>query len=261
MTHAGLNPIHSMTALDEYGQTCTVRVASEVPLTLIVNNEEIVTLVTLGAFPEVLAMGYLRNQGLVKNLSEIKSVEVNWERGIVQIDTFKNFKTKKTNFLATTTTCGQGAKLSTSKLPNLHFSEVKLKQSVIYAILQGLASYSEIHRRTGGVHSCALCQNTDILAFVEDVGRHNAVDTLAGLMWLHHWSGPGKIFYTTGRLTSEMVMKVIHAEIPVLLSRSGVTQRSVEIAQQLGVILIAHAKEKHFLVFSGEKNIFFDACP
>jgi FdhD protein len=255
MTNAGLSPIHAVTALDEQGQARAVQVAGEAPLTLFVDEREIVTLMTLGSYPEALAVGYLRNQHLIKALREIKSVEVNWETETVKVNTGD----KKIGPKAITSGCGQGAVLSINKLPAIELPKVTIKQSLIYALLQALAQYNKIHRQAGGVHACALCQGAEILAFVEDVGRHNAVDAIAGLMWLHDWSSEDKIFYTTGRLTSEIVMKVAHIGIPVLLSRSGVTHKGILIAEEFGMILIAHAKAQRFLVFNGD--VIFDACP
>ncbi len=245
--------IHSVTAVDEYGQTRTVQVAGEMPLKLFLDECEIVTLMTLGSYPEALAIGYLINQHLIKDLHEIRSLQVNWN--MVEVSTFN--KDKKINHNTITSGCGRGAVLDTISdilLPNL-----TIKQSLIYTLLQTLTQQDEIHRQAGGVHACALCHQTEIFAFVEDVGRHNAVDTVTGLMWLHNWASDDKIFYTTGRLTSEIVMKVAHNGIPILLSRSGVTHKGIQIAQTFGMTLIAHAKKQHFLVFNGEKNVIFDA--
>jgi FdhD protein len=258
MTNAGLSPIRPVTALDEQGQSRTVQVAGETPLTLFVDDRKIVTLMTLGTYPEALAIGYLRNQQMIK-LCEINDVLVNWETETVKVNTFNGgFKFKKGTI---TSNCGQGAVLSINKLPDINLPNLTIKQSLIYAVLQTLARYNEIHRQAGGVHACALCQGAEILAFVEDVGRHNAVDAIAGLMWLHNWDvyGDDKIFYTTGRLTSEIVMKVAHIGIPILLSRSGVTHKGIQIAQECGMTLIAHAKDQRFLVFNGDKNVIFDA--
>ncbi len=261
MTNTGLIPIHAATALDEYGQSCTVQVAGEIPLTLIVDDREIVTLMTLGAYIEALAVGYLRNNFVIKKLREIKSVQVNWESKTVTVNTFDGIGGQRKGPCTVTAGCGQGAVLGISGLPDIHLPNVEIKQSLIYALLHTLAQRNDIHRQAGGVHGCALCRGTEILAFVEDVGRHNATDAVAGLMWLHNWTGNDKIFYTTGRLTSEIVMKVAHTGTPILLSRSGVTHKSIQMAQELGMTLIAHAKGQHFLIFNGEKKVIFDACP
>jgi FdhD protein len=252
MINAGFNPIHSVTVTDQSGQLRTVQVASEKPLTLFMNDDKIVTLMTLGTHPKALAIGYLINQCLIKQIQEIQSIHVNHET--IQVTTVADEKTH----CAVTAGCGQGVKLSFNQLPNIHCSKLKIQKTMIDALLYTLTQQNEIHRQAGGVHSCALCQGTEIIAFVEDVGRHNAVDTIAGLMWLHNWLGFDKIFYTTGRLTSEMVMKVAHLGIGVLLSRSGVTYKGIQNAQEIGMTLIAHAKGRQFLIFSGEKNVIFD---
>jgi FdhD protein len=271
ISETGLNPTHSVTALDEYGQARVVQVAGEVPLTLWVDDREVVTLMTLGTYPEALALGYLRNQFWVNTLAEIKSVQVNWPEETVKINTYHGLEEgdKKRSERRAITGCGQGTIIKNinklydkiSSLKRDGFGPVTIPQSVIYAVLRKLNQHNDIYRQVGGVHGCALCQNTEILAFVEDVGRHNATDTIAGLMWLRNWTGADKIFYTTGRLTAEVVMKVAHLNIPILLSRSSVTAMAVKVAQQLGVTIFASAKGEHFLVFNGDNRVIFDVCP
>jgi FdhD protein len=260
MTHAGLSPIHSVQVWDEQGRSQTVAVAGEKPLTLRVNHDELITLMTFGTYPEALAIGYLRNQGLIKQLEEITTVQVDWQSEVVKIQTLSHWQLTTPTSYSAMTTCGQGAVLSTQRhIPRQSLPNIKLKQSVIYTLLANLTQYHQTHHQVGGVHSCALCQTDhQILAFIEDVGRHNAVDTIAGLMWLHHWNGEDKIFYTTGRLNAEIVMKIVNMGISILLSRSGVTYHGIKLAQQYGVTLIAHAKEQHFLIFNGNTNIIFD---
>jgi FdhD protein len=121
----------------------------------------------------------------------------------------------------------------------------------IYAVLTALTEYNEMYKQAGAVHGCALCDGTDILRFVEDVGRHNAVDAISGWMWLNEVEGHDKVFYTTGRLTSEMVIKVAQMQVPLLLSRSGVTEMGLKLAQQIGIGMVARAKGRHFLVYNG----------
>ncbi len=138
---------------------------------------------------------------------------------------------------------------------------MQIRQSTVYALLKAINSYNEIYRVAGAVHGCALCEGTEILYFVEDVGRHNATDTIAGEMWLENIQGNDKFFYTTGRLTSEIVMKTAHMGIPVLISRSGITYMGMELAQDLGVTLIARAKGRHFLVYNGDDTVTYDEMP
>ena len=162
-----------------------------------------------------------------------------------------------------TTGCGQGTVFSCTldKIYNRRLDSLQVKQSRLYALLKAVNDFNAIYRRAGAVHGCALCQDTRILMFIEDVGRHNAVDAIAGKMWLEEIPGEDKIFYTTGRLTSEIVMKAAQMNISLLLSRSGVSHMGLELAHDLGITLIARAKGRHFLVYSGAYNIEFDAVP
>jgi FdhD protein len=162
-----------------------------------------------------------------------------------------------------TTGCGQGTVYSCTlnELYELRVPEIALAQSALYALLGNIASFNEIYKRAGAVHGCALCAGTQILSFVEDVGRHNAADAISGMMWLDGVDGGDKIFYTTGRLTSEIVMKAALMGIPALLSRSGVTHMGLELAQDIGLIMIARAKGRHFLVYNGADRIDFDQPP
>jgi FdhD protein len=210
-------------------------------------------------------LGWLRNQRLVKSVDEVRAIQVDWETESVAVTTHDvvDGLDEKLSKKTVTTGCGQGTVygdmmdgLSQIKLP-----PVSLRQSKIYELLSTLNKHNEIYKKAGAVHGCALCRDTENQRFVEDVGRHNAVDAIAGYMWLHDISGEDKIFYTTGRLTSEMVIKVAQMGIPVLLSRSGATQMGYEIAKQLGVVLISRAKGKHFLVYNGAEYIEFDAIP
>jgi FdhD protein len=162
-----------------------------------------------------------------------------------------------------TTGCGQGTVFGglMDDLDKIKLPQVRIAQSLIYRLLHNLNEFNEVYKRAGAVHGCALCQGESILHFVEDVGRHNAVDTIAGHMWLTNAVGEDKIFYTTGRLTSEMIIKVAQMGIPILLSRSGVTQMGLELARKIGVTLIARAKGQHFLVYHGAELIEYDAMP
>lgn len=265
LSNAGLDPTHPVLAIDEQGHCRDVRVAGERPLTLFVDGREIVTLMTLGAHPEALALGYLRTQRFVESVSEIAEVQVAWERERVDINTHSGVEgwDEKLKRRTVTTGCGQGTVFSCTldKLYQKPLPQAQVKQSVIYRLLENLSGDNAIYRKAGAVHGCALCQGSEPLLFVEDVGRHNAADAIAGTMWLQGSEGGDKLFYTTGRLTSEIVMKVAEMGIPVLLSRSGVTHMGLELAQELGVVMIARAKGKHFLVYHGAEQVSFDAPP
>ena len=265
ITHAGLSPTHPVSAVDEYNVCRQVEVPGESPLTLYVDEREIVTLMTIGAHPEALALGYLRNQRFVERLEQIKSVSVDHHTESVQVTTWDGIEgwDDKLKKRTVTTGCGQGTVFSCT-LDNLYairLPVISVRQSMVYELLDNISDCNTIYRRSGAVHGCALCEGTRSLMYTEDVGRHNAADAISGYMWLDDISGAGKIFYTTGRLTSEIVMKTAHMGIAVLLSRSGVTHMGLELAQELGMTMIARARGKHFLVYHGTGNISFDAQP
>ncbi|MEN8129122.1 MAG: formate dehydrogenase accessory sulfurtransferase FdhD [Pseudomonadota bacterium] len=267
MSSAGLSPTHPVVAVDEFGAPREVHIAGESPLTLKIDGRELITLMTLGTHPEELALGYLRNQRLLENIKEIKSVDVQWPKETVWIETrhgqgIEDWE-QKLSRRTVTTGCGQGTIFSCTldKLYDQRMPQVDIHQSLIYGLLREISTHNEIYKRAGAVHGCALCHGTRIVTFVEDVGRHNAADAISGYMWLEAIPGEDKIFYTTGRLTSEIVMKAATMGIPVLLSRSGITHMGLELAQDLGVTMIARAKGRHFLVYNGRENVIFDAIP
>lgn len=263
MSQAGLSPTHAVSAVDECGTRREVHVAGESPLTLYVDGREIVTLMTLGTHPEALTIGYLRNQRFINALEEIRDVQVDWRTEAVQVTTWNGVEgwDEKLKKRTVTTGCGQGTVFSCTldALYHVQLPDVTVRQSMLYALLANIRQHNEIYKRAGAVHGCGLCRGTDILMFVEDVGRHNAADAIAGNMWLEHLDGDDCVFYTTGRLTSEIVMKVTQMGIPVLLSRSGVTNMGLELARELGITMIARAKGRHFLVYNGADKVIFDA--
>ncbi len=265
ITHEGLSPTHPVTAVDEYNSPRQVEVPGESPLTLYVDGREIVTLMTIGAHPEALALGYLRNQRFVDRLDQIKSVSADHRNESVQVISHDGIEgwDEKLKKRTVTTGCGQGTVFSCTldNLYSIRLPAVSVRQSVIYELLNNISDCNTIYRRSGAVHGCALCEGSESLMYTEDVGRHNAADAISGYMWLDDISGADKIFYTTGRLTSEIVMKTAQMGIAVLLSRSGVTHMGLELAQELGMTMIARAKGKHFLVYNGAGNILFDAQP
>ena len=267
LSNAGIGPTQLVHARDEFGHSREMNVAGETPLTLKVDGSEVVTLMTLGTHPEKLTLGYLRNQRLIDDINEIAEVRVDWDQETANV--FTNHGSgivdlqEKISKRTVTSGCGQGTIFSCTldKLYDSRLPRVEICQSTIYALLKTINSYNEIYRAAGAVHGCALCEGSRILYFVEDVGRHNATDTIAGEMWLEGIGGNDKIFYTTGRLTSEIVMKAAHMGVPVLVSRSGITYMGLELAQDLGVTMIARAKGRHFLVYNGEDTIQYDAIP
>lgn len=262
MTHAGLKPTRAVLALDEYQNRRELNIADERPLTIYLDRYEVVTLMTLGTHPELLTLGYLKNQGLISNLEQIKSIHVDWEVNAAAVVTNLDQADwqEKLGQRTVTTGCGQGTMFGNimEQLEEIKLNPPGLRQSDIYQLLKNLNAFNDVYKSAGAVHGCALCHGTDILTFMEDVGRHNAVDAIAGSMWLDNINGHDKIFYTTGRLTSEMVIKVAQMSIPALLSRSGITQMGLDLATKTGVILLSRAKGKHFLVYNGAEKIVFD---
>jgi len=262
MTDAGLSFSMPAQVIDETGVSREIQLVGERALTLYVDKQEIVTLMTMGTHPELLTLGYLKNQGFFEAISEIKVVQVDWETEAVAVVT----QTENSDFSeqmqrrTVTTGCGQGTVFGRlmEKLKNIRVPKTTIKQTTLYAMLASLKAHNEIYKKAGAVHGCAICSGGTIDFFVEDVGRHNAVDAIAGYMWLNNITGDHKIFYTTGRLTSEMVIKVAQMGIPVLLSRSGATQMGLDMAKQAGVTLISRARGKHFLVLNGAENIIFE---
>ncbi len=265
LTEAGLHAAQLAYAVDEYGDRREGHVAAERALTVYIDKREVVTLMTLGTSPELLVLGWLRNQRLLQSLEQIKAVQVDWETDSAAVTTHQGIEglEKKLARKTVTTGCGQGTVFGglMDEIDKIRLPQPKLSQSMIYRLLKNLSEHNEIYRQAGAVHGCGLCRDSELLLFIEDVGRHNAVDAIAGHMWLNETSGHDKLFYTTGRLTSEMVIKVAQMGIPVLLSRSGVTHMGLDIARRVGVTLIARAKGSHFLVYNGAENIDFDAVP
>ncbi len=265
MTDAGLDASAPVSAVDEFCKIRTSYIAAERPLTIYLDKREIITVMTLGTQPELLILGWLRNQNMITNIKQLKSIQVDWETDSVAVTTHQPVADieNKLNKRTITTGCGQGTVFGSlmDNIEKIKLPEISIKQSTIYELLTSLNNYNEVYKRAGAVHGCALCQQSKILHFVEDVGRHNAVDAIAGHMWLNQTTGNDKIFYTTGRLTSEMVIKVAQMGIPVLLSRSGVTQMGRELARKVGVTLIARAKGRHFLIYHGAEFIQFDVIP
>jgi FdhD protein len=262
LTHASKPLTFEVEAINERGEAVPTPIAGEHPLTLYVDKREIVTLMTLGQAPEALAIGYLRNQRLLKSIEEIEAVQVDWETASVAVTTHKPVKSLKDRIQKRTVTtgCGQGtvfgdlmAEIDSVQLRN----DVSLTEDSLHAVLEAVRHEETVYKSAGAVHGCALAANTaaavKILYFVEDVGRHNAVDAIAGQMWLDGVDGSDKIFYTTGRLTSEMVIKAAQMQIPFLVSRSGLTQMGYEIAERVGITMIGRAAGgKHYLLFTGK---------
>lgn len=263
MSNAGLGYSKPAIAVDELGNNREIQLVGERALTIYVDKQEIVTLMTMGTHPELLTLGYLKNQGFFESINEIKVVQVDWETEAVAVITHQENSdfSQKMQQRTVTTGCGQGTVFGRlmDKLKDIKVPQLLVKQTTLYALLDSLREHNEVYKKAGAVHGCALCTGSKIDFFVEDVGRHNAVDAIAGYMWIHGLTGENTTFYTTGRLTSEMVIKVAQMGIPVLLSRSGATQMGLDMAKQAGVTLISRSRGKHFMVLNGAENVQFDA--
>jgi FdhD protein len=270
LTDAARPATFDVEALNEHGEAVPTPIAGEHALTLYLDKREIVTLMTLGQAPEALAIGYLRNQRLVRAIEEIASVQVDWETDSVAITTRKGVKGlgAKMKKRTVTTGCGQGTVFGDlmEEVESIALrDDVRLAEDTLYALLDAVRRHETIYKAAGAVHGCALATNdpgaSTILTFVEDVGRHNAVDAIAGQMWLEGIDGSDKIFYTTGRLTSEMVIKCAQMRIPFLVSRSGLTQMGWTIAEKIGITMLGRAVNKHYLLFTGRHRFVKTSMP
>jgi len=271
LTHASKPLTFEVEAINERGEAVPTPIAGEHPLTLYVDKREIVTLMTLGQAPEALAIGYLRNQRLVKSIDELAAVQVDWETASAAITTRMPLKglEEKMEKRTVTTGCGQGTVFGDlmEEIDSIELrDDVALTESALHTLLDAVRRHEAIYKEAGAVHGCALATNdaagVEILYFVEDVGRHNAVDAIAGQMWLDGVDGSDKIFYTTGRLTSEMVIKAAQMRIPFLVSRSGLTKMGHEIANKVGITMIGRAAGgKHYLLFTGKHRFRKTVAP
>ena len=264
LSDAGRPATYEVEAYNERGEMEPTSVAGEHPLTLYLDKRELVTLMTLGQAPEALVVGYLRNQRLVSSVEDIAEVQVDWETDSVAIVTRHGVENLEARLekRTVTTGCGQGTvfgglmdEIDSIKLRD----DVTLEDFQLFSLVEQVRKYETIYKQAGAVHGCALAkktpEGTEILMFVEDVGRHNAVDAIAGHMWLDGIDGSDKIFYTTGRLTSEMVIKCAQMGIPFLVSRSGLTKMGHDIARLTGITMIGRASGRHYLLFTGAQRI------
>jgi len=266
LTQARGELLREIRILDEYGEQRTIPIPSERPLTVFVDKRELVTLMTLGAIPELLVLGYLLNQRLVERVDQIESITVDWDVAAAGVSTRGGLKDleARTARRVVTTGCGQGTvygdmmeQIESLKLPDAALA--RIRQGTLHRMLETMRQQDSIHRKAGSVHGCALFCGAQMLMFVEDVGRHNAIDTISGWMALHGVEGGDKTFYTTGRLTSEMVMKAAQIGVPIIVSRNGVTAMGHDLATRLGMTLFGRAANRHFLCYTGVER--FDSEP
>lgn len=253
----------SVVGQDQEGAKITTSVVIERPLTIFLNSQEIVTVMTVGDYPDMLAVGFLLNQNMLRVDDEIISIDFDDDLDVVIVRTkretdFEQQLKKKT----LTSGCAQGTVFGDlmEKFEKISIgSSAILKTTWLYALSQKINSTPSLYLKVGAIHGCVLCKEDQPLIYMEDVGRHNAIDKIAGYMFLNKISAKDKVFYTTGRLTSEMVIKTVQMGIPILISRSGFTAWGVELAKEAGLTLIGRAKGRRFTALSGLDRIIYDA--
>ncbi len=269
LTHAQAPLTERVTAVDELGQAVEVSIPAERALTLYVDKRELVTLMTLGAHPEWLVLGYLRNQRLLAGPAELASITVDWDAGAAAVRTRGGVADleARTRRRTITSGCGQGSVFGDlmADLQALDLGAGRLALDDLYGLLNAIRLQESTYKCAGSVHGCALFEGPRMLLFVEDVGRHNAIDTIAGWMWLQGGGaglrGDDKVFYTTGRLTSEMVIKAAQMGVPIVVSRSGITQMGLQLARRLGLCAIGRAVNRRFLCYSAPERLGLPAPP
>ena len=268
LTQAQAELTRRIEVVNEHGLREVVSIPAERALTVYVDKREIVTLMTLGAHPELLVLGYLRNQRLVADVSEVESITVDWDAGedgagAAAVKTHHGIANiqARTEKRVVTTGCGQGSVFGDlmSEIDNLKLPDARISQARLYGVLNAIRVQESTYKSAGSVHGCALFSGKTMQVFVEDVGRHNAIDTIAGWMWMQGVaSDADSIFYTTGRLTSEMVMKSAQMGVAVVVSRSGITQMGYDLAARLQLCTIGRATNKHFLCYTALERLQLD---
>ncbi|MEY4496292.1 MAG: hypothetical protein RL744_1356 [Pseudomonadota bacterium] len=271
MSHASVPLVHEVQIMDEAGRIKTAHIPGERPLTIYLDKREVVTLMTLGSAPEALVLGYLRNQRLVESPDDIASIQVDWETDSAAVKTHRSTVDidALTSKRVVTTGCGQGTmfgglieEMAEIRLPD----GPQLTQEAIVALIDSIRVHDTIYKKSGSVHACAVFEregkdSVRLLHFIEDVGRHNAVDSISGLMWLADKPGKDLIFFTTGRLTSEMVIKGAQMGIPFLMTRSGMTLMGLELARKTNLTLLSRCSGKHFEIFNAPERVIFTSPP
>ena len=267
LTQARLPLTRRVPVRNELGEHAETAIPAERALTVYLDKRELVTLMTLGGEPELLVLGFLRNQRLIESVEQIESITVDWtigegeigEPGVAAVKTREGAQvhTPRSAERVVTTGCGQGSVFGDlmAHIEDIELPPARITQGQLYGIVNRIRLQETTYKSSGSVHGCALFQGEDMLLFIEDVGRHNAVDTIAGWMWMHDIAGHDKVFYTTGRLTSEMVIKSAQMGVSVVVSRSGITQMGLEVAQRVGLCAIGRATNRRFLCFSAPERL------
>lgn len=249
--------------MDETGSAIQVPVVIEKPLTIFLNSQEVVTAMTLGDWTDCLAVGFLRNQNMLRDDDVINAIDYDEELGVVVIRTERqtDYEAKMEKKIRTSG-CAQGTVFGDmmERFETISLNpDARLSTAALSRLTKTINTTPSLYLSAGAIHGCVLAQGETPLVYMEDVGRHNAVDKIAGWMFLNGISGHDKIFYTTGRLTSEMVIKTVQMEIPILVSRSGFTESGVTLARQAGLTLIGRARGKRFTVLAGQQRLVHDA--
>jgi len=292
LSAASAAPLREIAAVDERGTTRSLYLPIERPLTIAVDARELVTLMTLGAAPEWLVLGYLRNQRFIDDVAALQSIEVDWTKNIARVTSRQERLDEPVPVKAAAQGAGAATPLGCALGPEFgdvmrhldtgaakaaavgaivdgaaavgaagRLREPSISHTEILAILECMHRHDAVHRAAGSVHSCALFQGGELWAAVEDISRHNGIDTITGFMALHGIHGADKTLFTTGRLTGEMVMKAAHNGIPVMISRNGTTAMGYELAAKLGMTLIGRAANRRYVCFIGAERIGRDAGP
>lgn len=261
LTHARAPLLQTVQAVNDRGEVQELQIPAERALTLYVDKRELVTLMTLGAYPEWMVLGYLLNQQLIASARDVDSITVDWDVGAAGIRTHRGIAdlVAKTASRTVTTGCGQGSMFGdlVEAVSRRALPPTTVTPQTLQAITESIRRQDSIYKQSGSVHGCALFSGAELQLFVEDVGRHNAIDTLAGWLALQDRPMDNGVLYTTGRLTSEMVMKAATMGIAVVVSRSGITHMGLSLAQTLGVCAIGRALHQRFLCYSGHERLQF----
>jgi FdhD protein len=261
LTAAASDSMRKISIVDELGVRQTIYIPAERPLTVLLDDRELVTLMTLGASPELLVLGFLFNQRLIENAAAIESILVDWKSGTATVRTHGSPREISAIPLRTVASAsGQGSifprlrdHIDTIKLPGA--AQARIRGSDLRALLEVMRQHDSIHRHARSVHSCALFQDARLLVSVEDVSRHNALDTISGWMALHGIEGGDKVLFTSGRLTGEMVIKAAQSGVPILVSRNGVSAMGYDLAKKFGMALLGRAINRRFHCYVGEERL------
>lgn len=261
VSNAGIAPTIRTTVAGDSGRMQQIEIAGEHALGLYVDKRELVTLMTLGQMPEALAVGWLLSQRFIASAEEVEEVHVDWEVGVAAVYTHQGIASLLDERRTVTSGCGQGTMFTRlmEEVEAVQFKRMPLFGApALFDLLQHIRAQDTVYKRAGAVHACALAEQdgrrTRLLCFVEDIGRHNAADAIAGWMQLNDVAGDGKVFYTTGRLTSEMVIKCAQMRIPYLVSRSGTTAMGYQVANKVGLTMLGRAINRRYLLFSGAEH-------